>query len=120
MKLNISNKATFTKKLYLLPDAEQGKVNKLVSKLSTSFENGKSFFDINAYQPYRFPLKNNLESSLYAAKVSSRLGLIFSIDEDPVFNQLHVTLFDLTDKDKEEQRFKKIGEILYKSENLLS
>lgn len=120
MKLNVSNKAPFTKKVQLLPDAERGKINKLVSKLAASFQNGKSFFDKTVYQPYRFPLKNNLESSLYASKVSPDLRLIFSIDEDPIFNQLQITLFDLTDKNKEEERFKKIGEALYKSENLLS
>lgn len=90
-----------------------------VRRLTYPFENGKSFFNKNVYQPYQFNLKNNLESSLYISKISQSLRLTLSIDEDPLFNKLDVTLFDITDKNKEEYRFKKIGEHLYRSENLL-
>lgn len=120
MKLNVSNTRLFKKKLGLLSEAEQARLNGLIHRLAGSYQNGKAYFNKTVSQPYAFQLKNNLESSLYSSKISPALRLIFSVDEDPLFGRLDITLFDLTDKSKEETRFRKIGENLYKAENLLS
>lgn len=119
MKPTINDTNLFKKKLRSLSDDEKKKVSDHVRKLTNSFENGKSFFNKNVYQPYQFNLKNNLDSSLYTSKVSPTIRLIFSVDEDPLFNKMELTLFDITDENKEVNRFKKIGENIYRSENLL-
>lgn len=119
MKLNVQNTSLFKKRAAALGKQEQEKLNHHVQKLADSYKNGMAFFNKNVSQPYQFKLKNNLESSLYSAKVSPNLRLILSVDEDPLFNQLAITLFDITDKEKEVNTFKKIGERIYLSENLL-
>ncbi len=120
MKLKIKNNSSFTRKFKKLPETEQNQINLHIKKLANSFQNGKTYFNNHISQPYQFALKNNLDSSLYASKVSQDIRVILSIDEDPLFNNLEVNLFDIANKNEEETIFRRVGESIYRSEHLIN
>ena len=64
----------------------------------------------------RLPLRSQLngyESSLYFLKVSEKLSVILTIDEDPIFDQFIVTLFRAVKHDKLNRAYQSVAESLY-------
>ena len=64
----------------------------------------------------RLPLRSQLngyESSLYVLKVSEKLSIILAVDEDPIFNQLIITLFRAVKYDKLNRAYQTVAESLY-------
>ncbi len=56
---------------------------------------------------------NDYESSLYTLKVSQKLRVILTIDEDPIFEQIIFTLFRLIKHDEFDKALKGVAESLY-------
>lgn len=64
----------------------------------------------------RLPLRSQLngyESSLYILTVSAKLSVILTVDEDPIFDQLIVTLFRAVKYDKLNRAYQTVAESLY-------
>lgn len=120
MELKIKNTNAFIRKLKKLSESQQDRINQHVKKLTVSYQNGRTYFNNHIYQPYQFSLKNNLDSSLYVSRVSQDLRLILSIDEDPLFENIEVNLFDIANKIEEETIFRKVGESIYRAEYLIN
>jgi len=58
-------------------------------------------------------LINGYESSLYTLKVSSKLRIILTVDEDPIFQQVIFTLFRAIQHRDLNKAYKSIAESLY-------
>jgi hypothetical protein len=112
---------------------------KLVFESTESFEKEISFFDddqrllivseINNYfnlllsnpvkfyqkieQPLQFKLANDYDSSLYILEVSDNFKLIFTLDEDPIFEQIIITLFRLVKENEAIKIYQETGDLLY-------
>lgn len=86
------------------------KINHHISLLSN---NHQAFYQ-NIHQ---IPLNlSNLpedECSLYVMKINSGLRVIFTVDEDPIFEKKIVTLFRVVKKVNLEQTYSSIAESLY-------
>jgi hypothetical protein len=65
---------------------------------------------------HRLPLIsviNGYESSLYTFKVSYKLTVILTVDEDPIFGQVIFTLFRVVKHDDLDKAYKSVAESLY-------
>jgi hypothetical protein len=56
---------------------------------------------------------NGYESSLYTLRVSKRLSMILTVDEDPIFRQVIFTLFRAVKHDDLDKAYQGIAESLY-------
>lgn len=64
----------------------------------------------------RIPLSSGLngyESSLYTLKVSQKLRVILTVDEDPIFGQFTFTLFRTVKRDHLDRAYQGIAQSLY-------
>jgi hypothetical protein len=64
----------------------------------------------------RLPLPsdiNGYESSLYTLRVSQKLRVILTVDEDPIFGQVIFTLFRVVKHDDLDRAYKAVAESLY-------
>ena len=64
----------------------------------------------------RLPLPtglNGYESSLYKLKVTQKLRVILTVDEDPIFGQVIFTLFRVIKHDNFDQAYKDVAKSLY-------
>ncbi|MCC5660483.1 hypothetical protein LC608_26595 [Nostoc sp. XA010] len=64
----------------------------------------------------RLPLPsdiNGYESSLYTLRVSQKLRVILTVDEDPIFGQVIFTLFRVVKHDELDKAYKGVAESLY-------
>jgi hypothetical protein len=65
---------------------------------------------------HRLPLIsviNGYESSLYTFKVSYKLTVILTVDEDPIFGQVIFTLFRVVKHDDLDKAYRSVAESLY-------
>lgn len=56
---------------------------------------------------------NGYESSLYTLKISQKLRVILTVDEDPIFGQVIFTLFRVVKHDDLDKAYQCIAESLY-------
>lgn len=56
---------------------------------------------------------NGYDSSLYTLKVSQKLRVILSLDEDPIFGQAIFTLFRVIERDDLDRAYQGVAESLY-------
>jgi hypothetical protein len=56
---------------------------------------------------------NGYESSLYTLRVSQKLRVILTVDEDPIFGQVIFTLFRVVKHDDLDKAYKSVAESLY-------
>jgi hypothetical protein len=59
------------------------------------------------------PNLNGYESSLYTLRISQKLRVILTVDEDPIFGQVIFTLFRAVDPDQVEAAYQGVSESLY-------
>lgn len=56
---------------------------------------------------------NGYKSSLYRLRVSQKLRVILTVDEDPIFGQVIFTLFRVVKRDDLDKAYKGVAESLY-------
>ena len=96
---------------YRGPDRERGV--KKVNDLADLYVADQARFRRQAMQ---FPAKvflSGLESSLYSARVSHKERLIFTAEDDPLFNEVVFTLFALTNHGRVGRVLDGIAQSLY-------
>jgi predicted transposase YdaD len=64
-------------------------------------------------QPYPIQLINGYESSLYSLPIGTPLSVIATVDEDPIFDQLIVTLMRAVKADQVMQAYSCVADSLY-------
>jgi hypothetical protein len=119
MELEFRITQSFDEDMKGLPSDEQNKVKEKINFVSGSLLNGKVAFMQKASMPYIFNLKGGLDSSLYLVKVDEDKRMIASVDDDPIFDKVSLTLFRLVGDKDAERIYKEVGERLYKSIGVL-
>ena len=67
----------------------------------------------HAHQPYPIKLVNGYESSLYTLPTGAPMNVIATVDEDPIFDQLLVTLMRAVRADEVSQAYTSVAQSLY-------
>jgi hypothetical protein len=96
-----------------LSSDQREKISKQINVVSQSLLNGKTAFNENSSIPYIFNLKGGLDSSLFLIRVDQDYRIVASVDEDPIFDKISLTLFRIVDKNNAEKTYREVGEDIY-------
>lgn len=109
----IESTRSFEKDLDRLSEDEKAITVKIINDCASLFPTQRT----DVYRKLRrLPLLSDLngyESSLYTLKVSQKLRLILTVDEDPIFGQVIFTLFRVVKHDDLDQAYQGVAESLY-------
>ncbi len=113
MDILIESTKSFEKDLEKLSKDEKAVIVKKINDCASLFPTQKA----DVYRKLRrIPLLSGLngyESSLYTLKVSQKLRVILTVDEDPIFGQVIFTLFRVVKHDDLDNAYRGIAESLY-------
>ncbi|MCC5620307.1 hypothetical protein [Nostoc sp. CHAB 5715] len=109
----IESTRSFEKDLGRLSEDEKATTVKKINDCASLFLTQKA----DVYRKLRrLPLPsdiNGYESSLYTLRVSQKLRVILTVDEDPIFGQVIFTLFRVVKYDELDKAYKGVAETLY-------
>jgi len=106
----ITNK--FEKDLIKFDSDDKNKITESINNCSLLTQKKKIRAN-QLYQPHDIKLVGNLDSSLYVLKVSPKIRVLLTIDEDPLFDKVIITLLRVVKTDKTEKTFMSLSESLY-------
>lgn len=103
----------FEKDLSRLSEGEKSIAIQKINDCADLFPTHKA----NVYRKLRhLPLSldlNGYDSSLYTLSISQSLGVILTVDEDPIFRQVIFTLFRVIKHEDFDKAYKAVAESLY-------
>ncbi len=76
--------------------------------------NDKRFFYQNTYVSRLIRLQGDFDSSLYILRLNPEIRVVLSVDDDPIFGQIIVTLFRVVKRKNIDKAFNSVAETLYK------
>ena len=114
MELVFDITQSFSDDMAGLPLVQKEAISNQINLISKSLLNGQVEFKQNSLIPYNFNLKGGLDSSLYLIKADKDKRMVVSVDEDPVFDKITLTLFRLADRNTADEIYKEVGENIYK------
>ncbi|OYD92539.1 hypothetical protein CDG76_23770 [Nostoc sp. 'Peltigera membranacea cyanobiont' 210A] len=113
MDVLIESTRSFEKDLGSLSEDEKAAAVQKINDCASLFPTQKA----DVYRKLRrLPLPsdiNGYESSLYTLRVSQKLRVILTVDEDPIFGQVIFTLFRVVKHDNLDKAYKGVAESLY-------
>ncbi len=113
MKLVFESTESFEKEISFLSDNQRLLiVSEINNHLNLLLSNPVKFYQ-QIEQPVQFKLVNDYDSSLYVLRVSDNFRLIFTLDEDPIFEQVVITLFRLVKENEVIKVYQETGDLLY-------
>jgi mRNA-degrading endonuclease RelE of RelBE toxin-antitoxin system len=88
----------------------------IIKQINQSFEillTDKSLFYQNTNQLKKIKVVKNYDSSLYSLRIDKKIRVIFTIDEDPIFDRTLITLFRVVNAEDASQAYISIAKSLY-------
>lgn len=105
----------FEKELEKFQSKEKNRIILKLNQYSQLLESDTGDFYKHAYQPVKLKLVGDNESSLYALRVGPDIRIIMTVDEDPLFDQVIITLLHVVRHSKLDKVFKGIAESIYQN-----
>jgi hypothetical protein len=102
----------FKKDLRKINLVDKEKIVNQVNKIADYFSNDKDLFFKHA-RLAKVTLRNGLIPSLYIMRAGLKLRILFTIDDDPIFDQRIFTLLRLAKHDEYEKIFSQLAESMY-------
>lgn len=115
MDIVFESAVEFEQDLKIYSEAEQSLILQQLHEYSSLLLTDKSCRERKLHQFYSFEFKENYGSSLYSFIVNYYLRVILTIDEDPLFNRVVITLFRVTDIQNVARIYQQVGESIYQS-----
>ena len=113
MDLLFESTKKFEKELKKFTDRDKhlivGKINQYCAFL---LNEPKQFYS-RAFKPCRLHLTGEYEDSLYALRVNKDIRVVLTVDEDPLFEQIIITLLHVARHSTINKVYKGIAESLY-------
>ena len=88
----------------------------IIKQINQSFESlltDKSFLNQNTNQLKKIKVAKNYDSSLYSLIIDKKIRVIFTIDEDPIFDRTLITLFRVVNAEDALKAYILIAKSLY-------
>ncbi len=97
-----------------LSEKEQDEIVKKAEYYGELFVTDRTAFLKDAHQPVRFRLDDKFDSSLYCFRINGDTRIIASVDDDPIFKSVIVTLLSVfRDRDMKE-KFRSVAQSFYR------
>jgi len=113
MELLFEATKKFEKDLSEFEKKDKEKVLKKLNYYCNYLLSDKNIFYSNVLKPKIFMLRDDLQQTLYSMRISVDIRVILTVDEDPLFEQIIITLFRVVRHAQLDKAFKSIGESLY-------
>lgn len=75
--------------------------------------NDKSLFYQNTNQFRKIKVAKDYDSSLYSLRIDKKIRVIFTIDEDPIFDRTLITLFRVVNAEDASKVYISVAKSLY-------
>ena len=105
--------AAFEQDLEGLDRPEQQRIVDAVNAKSALWLKDRRKAEKAFLRPYRFLLRGELESSLCEIRVGRERSVIMTVDDDPIFDQVIVTLMRVVPKSERKAAYLELAERLY-------
>ncbi|MCP4696524.1 MAG: hypothetical protein GY862_06715 [Gammaproteobacteria bacterium] len=115
MELLIESTKTFENDLERLSENEKSAVLDEVNLCASLFQTKKAHFYGKLRRVSLSSDLNGYDSSLYKLKVSQKLRMILTIDEDPIFGKVVFTLFRTVKRDDIDKAYRETADFLYQA-----
>lgn len=113
MELVFESTKQFEKDLLNFEKKDQARIIEKLNYQCGNLLNDRSSFFKKVSIPFKFKLKDDLQPSLYCMRISPKIRIILTMDEDPLFNQIIITLIRVVSRAEIDKAYKSIGESLY-------
>ena len=117
MDLIFHSTESFEQDLQQFDDIARQKVITHLNDVAQAFIDDKKTFAKLARKPYPIEMLNGYDSSLYAVRIAPNFRAILTVDEDPLFNQVIVTLIRIVQSPFFKETYMNTAKILYQSLN---
>jgi len=112
MDVRFNSTRTFEKQLGTLTGKERERIAAKINQLAEQYSADSAGLSRLA-TPFSRKVLGGYDSSLYTARISHKVRLIFSAEDDPIQGEVVLTLFALTTPDKYGRTIESISESLY-------
>lgn len=113
MELLFESTDKFEKDLNKFSEREKSQIVEKLNCQCATLRNGfKDFYKL-AGRPLKISLNNGFKSSLYSLKVNRDVKVILTVDDDPLFEQIIITLMRVVRHRDLKKAFRGIAESLY-------
>src|SRR5271157_1411890 len=117
MELVFDSTKVFEEELHGLQRKEQ---TSLVVKLNSTAQfllDDCDLFYRSVFRPHRIMLRGGLESTLYVLRAGRDLRVIMTVDEDPIFGQIVITLLRVVRHKELDKVYRGLAESIYREWN---
>lgn len=117
MELLFQSTKAFEKDLRKLGRVDRERVVHKINDMSELLLTDRSkFLKLHAYRPRDIQLRSGSRSTLWVFRVNDRLRVLMTIDEDPIFDQMVVTLFRAIPHDEVQRTFASMAGSIYQDQ----
>ena len=122
MDILIQSTKEFEQDLEAFSKPEQSNI---IEKMNQDFQillNDKNslFEQKNLAQMQTIKLTNDYDSSLYSLRINPKIRVILTIDDDPIFDRIIITLFRVVKSSEASEAYNSVVKYIYKDLILLS
>jgi mRNA-degrading endonuclease RelE of RelBE toxin-antitoxin system len=107
---------SFEKDLRKLHPNDRKRVVRSLDRERQRYEEDPDSIFHSAFQPLRIKLIGGFDSSLYVYRVGRRLRMLFTLDKDPIYNQLIVILQRVISRADMEKVLRSTADSLYQAQ----
>jgi len=97
-----------------LSEKERDEIIKKAEHYGKLFVTDRTAFLKDAHQPVRFRLDDKFDSSLYCFGTDGDTRMIASVDDDPIFRSVIVTLLSVFKEGDTEEKFRSVAQLFYR------
>jgi hypothetical protein len=94
--------------------AERDLIANEINSCCENLTGDRQIFYQNTYLPRLIRLERDFDSSLCVLRINPEIRIILSVDDDPIFGQIIVTLFRAVRRSDVDEAFNSVVETLYK------
>jgi hypothetical protein len=113
MDILIESTKDFEKDLEKFTDTEKFKI---IKEMNQNFEllssDNNSFYE-HSEQLRNIKVNHDYDSTIYCLKINDDRRIILTIDDDPIFGCMLITLFRLVNRENAQQAYNAVTEIIY-------
>ncbi|MBK1988611.1 hypothetical protein A0J48_013860 [Sphaerospermopsis aphanizomenoides BCCUSP55] len=113
MDILIESTKDFEKDLEKFTDTEKFRI---IKEMNRNFEllssENNSFYE-HSEQLRNIKLNHDYDSTIYCLKINEQQRIILTIDDDPIFGCILITLFRIVNVEEAQQAYNAIAELIY-------
>lgn len=105
----------FEKDLKHFSKENKNRITDSINEYAPVFDAEQGDVTHHIYQPCKIQLPEGLDSSLYVLRVTPKIRVLLTIEDDPLFDRKLVTLIRVVNHDELDNAFNAVAQSLYQS-----